>query len=414
MKRIIFSLCVIAVFTFYFAQVTWADELSELKAQMKAMQRQMQIQLDQIKEQQKTMEAMKERISILEMAEAKKAPQGIQDMEIGYKKGFYIKSIDDAYSLRFRFLLQPQYEYLSIEDGEDTNTFLIKRAQLRLLGNIFDPRLKYKMMLQGTTTSSGSDELSLRDLWIDWQWKKYFQIMVGQFFVYYDYENLQPSWALPLVDRSIINANLGFERDIGVQLHGNLFSDRLNYHLYMMNGDGRNTLNTNDEFFYGARLGCHILGTQQYLLSDIETSNSPHLTLGASFLHDTGKASLNDNRLNRFTTDLAFRYKGFSALSLVNFVRNENKDVTDYGLLGQAGYFIIPERLELAGRWAKVIKDGALGTNTVDPHEFSFGLNYYIKGHNAKLQVDYSRLLNNASTQDRDDDRVRLQLQLFF
>ena len=397
MKKTIICLYIAVVFSFCLAQAVHADELSELKAQMKTMQKQMQ-------EMQKKIERL----------EAEKALQKIQDMEIGYKKGFYIKTIDDAYSLRFRFLLQPQYEYLGVEEGEDTNTFLIKRAQLRILGNVFDPRLKYKMMLQGATTSSGSDEWSLRDLWIDWQWRKYFQIMAGQFFVYYDYEDLQPSWALPLVDRSIINANLGFERDIGVRLHGSLFSDRLNYHLYMMNGDGRNTLNANDEFFYGARLDYHILGTQQYLLSDIKTSDSPHLALGVSFLHDAGNASLGDDRLNRFTTDLAFRYKGFSALSLVNFVRNENKDVTDYGLLGQAGYFIIPERLELAGRWAKVIKDGALGTDTVDPHEFSFGLNYYIKGHNAKLQVDYSRLLNNASTQDRDDDRVRLQLQLFF
>ena len=31
-----------------------------------------------------------------------------------------------------------------------------------------------------------------------------------------------------------------------------------------------------------------------------------------------------------------------------------------------------------------------------------------------KLQADYSRLWNNAATQGRNDDRVRLQTQLFF
>ncbi len=43
MRRIIFSLCVIALFNFYSAQKLWANESSELKTQMKAMQKQMEI-----------------------------------------------------------------------------------------------------------------------------------------------------------------------------------------------------------------------------------------------------------------------------------------------------------------------------------------------------------------------------------
>ena len=60
------------------------------------------------------------------------------------------------------------------------------------------------------------------------------------------------------------------------------------------------------------------------------------------------------------------------------------------------------------------IKNGALGTGTVDNQEAGASLNYYFNGHNVKLQADYSHLWNNAATKDRNDDRVRLQLQLFF
>jgi len=333
----------------------------------------------------------------------------------GYKTGHYVKAADDTHALHFRFLFQPQYEYVDADEGKGSNGFLVKRAQLRMFGNALTPRLKYKMMIMATTTPEGGSNLDLRDLRIDWQWTEYFQVTVGQFFVYFDYEDLQPTWALPLVDRSIINANLGFERDIGIRVHGRTLSHRLGYQMYMMNGDGRNALNAGDGFFYGARLDCQIMGAHQFVLPDVEKSAAPHLALGMAFLHDSGKADLNNNKLHRLTADLTFRYEGFSALSLANLAYNEDKSVTDYGLSGQLGCFVVAEHLETVARWAKVLKDGALGAaDTGDPQEVAVGLNWYIEGHTAKVQVDYSRLWNNASTQGRDDNRVRAQVQLFF
>lgn len=176
---------------------------------------------------QKQMAAMQKSIETLEAKEKaqietpkdmegrgipEKTPHWTDKVEVGYQKGSYIKTQDDKYALHLRFLLQPQYEYVDVDGGENSSSFLVKRAQLRLFGNVLDPRLKYKMMTQGRTTAAGADNWDLRDLWLDWQWTDSFQIMMGQFFVYYDHEDLQPSWALPLVDRSIINANLGFER----------------------------------------------------------------------------------------------------------------------------------------------------------------------------------------------------------
>ncbi len=234
------------------------------------------------------------------------------------------------------------------------------------------------------------------------------------FLFFNDYEYLQPSWALPLVDRSIINTHLGFERDIGIRLHGRLAENRLHYDLYTMNGDGRNTLNANNDIIHGVRFDYNILGNYQFILSDLDGLEHPDLALGFAYQYDGGRASLSHDQLHRLTTDLTFRYKGFSALTLMNFARNEAKDERDLGLLAQAGYFLIPQKLELVGRWANIIKKGALGTDTVDPKEVTFGMNYYIKGHNVKLQADYSHLSNNASTQDRDDNRLRVQMQLFF
>lgn len=408
---------------------TRANDLPESEQKLQQVQRQLQSQAEQLDAQRRELEAqrrhieqLREAIGSLEGAEAPPAtveavPEAnpwTEQIEVGFEKGFYIETVDDRYAFHVRFLLQSGYEYLDADSATDRSTFEVKRGQLRLFGNVLDPRLKYKMMLMGRSTGNGEDNLALRDLWVDWQWTRCVQVQAGQFFVYYDYEDLQPSWALPLVNRSIINANLGFERDIGVRLHGKLGRDQLRYSLYAMNGEGRNTLNTGNDMLYGVRLDYQLLGRYQYLLPDIRQSDSSHVALGAAAIYNSGNAAPADQELYRFTTDLALRCRGWHALCLLNLARNEDLDVTDYGFLGQLGFFAVPGRLELVARWARISQDGASGADVTDPEERTFGLNYYIHEHRAKLQADYSLLPDAAAVEDRDDNRVRVQLQLFF
>ncbi len=334
-------------------------------------------------------------------------------IEIGYKNGLYIKTKDGKYSLRLHFLLQPHYQYLVANGVSNTNTFSLRRGQIRFFGNFFDPKLKFRVMFELPGTQGGTTA-NLRDMWVDWQWKKYFQIKMGQFLVSFDHENMEPSWALQFVDRTMINNHLGFERDAGVDVHGSFFLDHIEYDLFLVNGDGRNQINLNDKFMTGGRIVANIVGKHNYLLPDLEKSSKPNLALGAAAIYDMGNASINNNKLTRITGDIAFRYLGFSILALANIAYNSTKGEIDYGFLGQTGFFLFPERFEVAGRWAKISKNGALGTDTIDPQETGMSLNYYFNGHHVKLQTDYSHLWNNAAIQDRNDDRVRIQIQLFF
>ncbi len=334
--------------------------------------------------------------------------------EVGYKKGLFIKTKDEKYSLRLQFLLQPQYQYLISDSASNVNTFTMRHGQMRFSGNFFDPRLKYKVMFELPGTQGGATA-NLRDLWIDWQWKKYFQIKIGQFFVFFDHENLEPTWSLQFGGRSIINAVLGFERDIGVDIHGSLFSEHLNYDLFLMNGDGRNQTNLNNKLMAGGRIMADILGKHNYLISDLEKSHNPVLGIGAAALYyDMGNTSIDSNRLIRATGDMVFRYMGLSVLGIANMAYNIMKEETDYGFLGQVGFFFFPNRFEIAGRWAQIFENGVLEANTITLQEAGTSLNYYFNGHNVKLRADYSHLWNNKSIEGRNDDRIRLQLQLFF
>ena len=94
----------------------------------------------------------------------------------------------------------------------------------------------------------------------------------------------------------------------------------------------------------------------------------------------------------------------------------------DYGYYFQAGYFVIPKKLELTSRYSTIIGDsGSLGTAKASADEVGGGFNWYIYGHNLKLQFDVLHYngapVNSSSAQLRPgDDGVlfRSQMQWLF
>ena len=329
-------------------------------------------------------------------------------VEVGYKNGLYFKRLDNSYLLKMQFLFQPQYQYENAT--QNVNTFFVKRAQMRFSGHSFGPRLKYKVMFEMPGTKGGTT-MTLRDLWISWQCTPQVNLRVGQFFVFFDMENLQPSWSLQFVDRSIVNANLGFERDLGTEVYGQI--GNVSYHAYVMNGDGRNQRNRNTSFFYGGRLTINLLGNQNYLASDLAHSQTPHLLVGLSALYDPHNAALQDHHINRFEADAGFRYEGFSVLGFWNVAQNTSLNADDSGVLVQGGYVVVPNRFEVVGRWAKVFIAGALGKGTVDTRELGGGVNVYFDAHRAKLQSDFRRVWHRGGSLGKENE-LRTQVQMFF
>lgn len=348
-------------------------------------------------------------LGVVSLARADEAERDWTDqVEIGYQNGLYFKTTDGSYALKIQFLFQPQHQL--IEGNVDAHSFLVKRGQIRLSGHYPSSRLKYKVMFEMPGTNGGVT-LNVRDLWLDYQLHPRLSVRMGQFFVFYDQENFQPSWALQFVDRSIVSANLGFERDLGIEAHGSVA--RLAYHAYVMNGEGRNRINANTSFFTGASLVLNVLGKHGHLISDIDHSQTPHLLIGIAGILDRHNAGLNDNRVERVEADLAFKYRGFSVMGLANAARNATVDATDWGMLAQGGYFLIPSRFEVALRWAKVFRDGALGKGIMGTREMGGAGTYYVKKHQVKLQADYRRLWNRQGKAGQDDE-VRIQMQMFF
>ena len=79
-------------------------------------------------------------------------------------------------------------------------------------------------------------------------------------------------------------------------------------------------------------------------------------------------------------------------------------DLLDDGFVLQAGYFVIPDKLELLARWSRINGDsGTLGLTDQSSDEFGVGFGWYFKGHNAKLTLDASRFTGAPVSSSRLD-----------
>jgi hypothetical protein len=121
--------------------------------------------------------------------------------------------------------------------------------------------------------------------------------------------------------------------------------------------------------------------------------------------------------------DAVFKYKGLS-LQAEGFIRNINtrdhsKRIGNAsGFYVQGGYFVMPSRIELVGRYSYMDPDTLRPQDTMT--SAVGGLNWYLSGHEHKLQVDYGVLTTRLSAADAGgavsliENRARLQYTIVF
>lgn len=233
MNKIISVLYIIAIFTFL-TQDLWADELSALKDQFKAMQKQMQEQAEQI-------ETMHKRIKKLEAEKSAKVetPKEMDEKaaaEEESKGPLYVK-IGQG-DLKISGYAQALYRYYELDSENDS--FSLPRVRIKFDGDII-PELTYRIQIDAAASSN-----ILRDAYIKYEKYPCANIIIGQTFIPFSEEQLYPTTKLELIDRSLATSRLSYDRDIGIQLQGELFDNRLSYGAGVFNGAGRNTADNND------------------------------------------------------------------------------------------------------------------------------------------------------------------------
>lgn len=402
-------------------------------------------------------------------------------VQVGYDDGFYIRSADEQFGLTINGLLQFRYTYYNDQKRNrsvavrqrfsDRSGIEVERLQLRLSGHLFGEDLTYEIWTEGDSDAANT--------WFtyyavaNYHFADALNVQVGLMPVPFgrQYYAIADDLTM-LVARGMAHCTFFLEDSIGVMVHGDLLGGKLSYAVAVTNGmtDVADAFARSDPVremdqnpAVTARLVYAVMGDMGNDESDLDYHEDPAMDVALSFgyMNDNGDSgtppliyaipdffrdgsggfgvtNTNGTNLTQFGADAGFKWRGLSAsaeywlrmvdisdtdllgLAAPYFVATANDDTFhQQGLQVQVGYFLIPKKLELAARVGAVWD---IGPGSEGVWEYTAGVNYYVQGHNCKLQVDVTKI-NELPTQnsganfiDLNDDvtMFRAQLQVAF
>lgn len=374
------------------------------------------------------------------------------------KDGFFLKSSDGSYQLKIGGYVQADGRFY-IDDNNSTgaDTFLLRRVYLNIDGTLskdFDFRI---------SPDFGQGKAVLQDGYIGYKYSPGARLRVGRFKAPFGLEYLQASTD-PVFVESSLPTNLVPARDLGIQLHGDLFDGTLSYAVGLFNGvpdgassDGDNT----DGKDITGRLFVH-----PFKKSEIAALEGLGLGVAASQGDRPGSASSTALPSYKTTGQVTFfSYKtgvtagsgsssrlapqGYYYLNSFGLIgeyvssseqvsNGTSKKIENNAWEATASYVLTGEKasykgvkpkgpygaLEIVGRYSELNIDKDAFPTFADPaksaksaRETGFGFNWYINS-NIKVSADYelTKFDGGASGgKDRDDEKVILsRLQAVF
>ncbi|HEX9455388.1 MAG TPA: hypothetical protein VGA27_13530 [Candidatus Binatia bacterium] len=351
-------------------------------------------------------------------------------IEAGYDDGFYIRSKDKPFSLVANGFGQFRYT-LDKPNGRGFNqNFDVGLARLAFSGVMFDPKLSYFMQLQGSTFGNNNN-ITMLDWWMKYGFSPEFNLQGGRYILAYSRQFYTHPGNLLFSDLSQADYAFNLPRSIGANVSGKV--GPVSYHAGVLNSvralDAPGQQNFGSTIGAFGRLELDILKPYGYYETSPKPVPEPQLSVGLASAYNPvdGTSSFQnlkskDSTAN-VTLDLGFRWDQMT-FQTAGYYRHDNyttpgvSDGNDWGYYSQLGYYLLPGKLELAGRVSGVEFDklnvsGVFRKTT----EYTAGMNYYIHGHNLKFQGDYSFLDNEnfrGLGSARDAHRFRLQAQFLF
>lgn len=443
------------------------DELRQEIQEERARQAQLESRLDQLQnaqqQQEQSQSTLQETLTKLQVGRGnERVPNGASQADI-YDRGFFLRSKNGKFSLNINGLMQIRYSFFKPNSvgrynysNRTQNDFEIYLGRLAFSGNVFEPNLKYFMQIQGFTTGSSND-MTLLDWFMAKTFSPYFTLQAGRSWTAYTWEfYANPAW-LTFPDLSTAEYGFVLPRAIGLAAYGQW--EKLSYEAEIANGipalDSGGTDNVDSNFAYIGHLQYDILAPAFFGFSETHPDDSyaaePGLSIwGSGMYNPVNSNSTFENELAGDSTyggntSIGFRWGYFTAQGTGYYRRTQpgnearSQGVTQYNSWGygeQAGYYVVPGRWEIAQRvsgiwWGQgeIPQSGTPSDPSSEtywfsgPDEFSYNriteysadVNYYLYGHNAKVELEYSYLAGkDFNSNGFGASRVWLQSQLQF
>ena len=281
------------------------------------------------------------------------------------------------------------------------------------------------------------------DGWLNWKFADAISVQGGQYKTPFSRQELYNDGTIQFPERALATDGFKPSRDIGVMAAGSLGGGMFGYQAGVFGGEGQNTLRTDDHVMPVLRLVWNAIGTMGATEMDLQDHKTPALSFGADgFTNSVKKATATSfdalalnylsptgwlgRNITQFDTseeiaveswefETQFKWMGFSAQGEYYKGRAEGDTsghkVYAYGWYAQAGYFILPKRLDVAARYSFIDYNRSTshdGVSVVDS-----AATYYFRGNSLKIVIDYSRTHRQRATQDpANDQAILVQVQL--
>jgi hypothetical protein len=438
---------------------TPTDKLARAESEAAAAQRAAQEVEAQVIELRRTLEAMERQRaafddirSRLDVLEARVAEDERRDAaapgwprEVGAirfrDEGVIIRSPNNRFQLRPQVRIQALYEGAIVDEGSadrygtDRSSFALTHAEVILEGHAVSPRFEYRLQLDA------AEAQVINDAFVQWRALRSLAIRAGQFKVPFGLQRQIWSGELEFTDISSAMAAFSLERDLGVEVVGRPLAGRLLYQLAIVNGAGAGQPNDNVDLAYAARIVAAPFGPLPVWEGDVEGHDRPLVSAGVSgsynlkrtdiLVHDPtasidvdGNGKIDNIAVWQGGVELRAVWRGAS-LQAEGFGRLERpgaagSDRKFWGGYVQASYFVLPGRLQVAGRLSRTdlpvygIPDAVQAARGSSVDEQAVAVGAYFRGHHAKAQVEYTHLAAHDALSMPDSHRVRAAIQLWF
>lgn len=336
-----------------------------------------------------------------------------------------VKMNGRAENLQIGGLVQIQGESGDRGDGRFSSSnsrVFLRRARVNISGRFVEEfNFRAEIELSGSLADASGLRAQLTDAYVNWNRFDSANVRVGQFKTPFGYEQLYLDPRLYTIERSLVSDRLTPGRQLGVQLGGDWFYERIRYSVGVFNGNGTNAnFNDNDRFLTAARVSVvpfsgrllenpsrWSVGVNAFRSRDSSVTVAPELGLRGNVFAGRRRAFGADTQfeLGRLELWAELLRETFEPADSVPSPR-----LRSGGVYGQVSYFVIPDKLQLVGRYETFDPDRK--DSRTASRSSVFGANYYFKQHDVKLQLDWMR--GRAAGVPKEQNKILARLQTAF
>jgi len=366
---------------------------------------------------------------------ASASAQDFSSAKAHWSGGTRLEFPDQGFTTKINVQLQPRYEFTDNDSGQDdTSSFRMRRARIQLEGTVLDKEFSYRIQTDFVGASSaGTRTPDLRDAYLQWNASDMAAFRMGQFKTAVGRQENNSSSKLQFPDRSVPSDYFTISRAQGARVAGKL-GESVRYQAGVFNGEsageGRNRPGVDTRHTWDIGLRSDLIGKMDaFEEGDMKISEEMALNGGVTYTFSDARqdqgAGLDGVDIHRVSADLNYKFRGAAVHGEFFWLDNRPSTMdTSFSALGgyiQGGYYLVPEKWELAARYGVIeCDDGAAsgicsGNDYV--HEAGISLNHYFWKHNLKAQLAYTYLNEDATASGvsgADTNKVIFQIAAYF